>query len=431
MTDYWGQEVRRLLWVTGSGIILGMLSGYWLGAMLFVLLGYIVWMLYKLRQLQLWLIKGSKPQQMPDSDGAWEQIAYLIHKTQQKSSNRKKKQTELLKRFNNILSALPDAAILISKDNEIQWVNKSASVLLGIREHADIGQRVDNILRMPELQQALKNDSNKEIRFTPAHNDEMTLEANILPVQSGLRLLHVRDISQRIRLQHTRKAFIANASHELRTPLTVLMGYMELFEQDPDLPEHLHDPLHQCYDQAGRMRQIIHDMLELSRLENLENTPLRGVEIDMPELIRNNVQAIQDTLASDTHDIVLSIETELHISGIEKDVNSVIVNLLSNAVKHTPQGTTIHVRYRKRSSGHVCLSVEDDGPGIPTEHIRHLTERFYRVDAGRSRDSGGTGLGLAIVKHIMKWHDGYLTVKSKPGQTRFQACFPPERVIVH
>lgn len=428
MTDYWSVEIRRILWVLGAAFTLGWLTEYWLASLLGVLFVYIGWMMYKLRQLQRWLIRGSKPSRMPDSDGAWEQIVYLIHKTQQKSADRKKKQSELLMRFNNILSALPDAAILLGKDNEIQWVNKSAPLLLHIHERNDLGQRVDNLVRNPELQRVLHINSSQPVRFSPAHNEDMTLEASILPVQSGLRLLHVRDISQGIRLQRTRKAFIANASHELRTPLTVLMGYIELFQHDPDLPPHLLQALHQSYEQTTRMQQIIQDMLELSRLENLESTPLRGVDINMPELLENTLKAVQDTLAANSHTLEMLMETDLHISGVEKDITSVVTNLITNAVKHTPHGTHIQVRWRERSSGHVCLSVEDNGLGIPREHLQHLTERFYRVDTGRSRESGGTGLGLAIVKHVMKWHDGYLTIRSRPGQTRFQACFPPSRV---
>lgn len=429
MTDYWSFEIRRIIWVGLGGIALGLLTGWWLPSMLVVLLGYIGWTLFKLRQLQRWLINGQTAEDMPDSDGAWEQIAYLIHKTQQKSESRKKKQMDLLMRFNNILSALPDAAILLDADNHIQWANKSATALLGVHEKADIGQRIDNLVRNPELHKALEENSEKEIRFTAPRDENLSLSARILPLQSGLRLLNVRDISQRMLLQKTRKTFIANASHELRTPLTVLTGYMELFESDPDLPMHLVPALQQSREQAERMQQIINDMLALSRLENQEMAPLSGKQIDMEELLENIAVGIRDTIASSTHIIKTSIQHGLNINGMEKDVTSVVTNLLSNAVRHTPEGSHIRLEWKCKKSGHACLVIEDDGPGIPKEHIPHLTERFYRVDSGRSRESGGTGLGLAIVKHVMQRHNGYLTIKSKPGQTRFQACFPPFRVI--
>ena len=429
MTDYWSVEIRRLFWISGAGIALAFLTGYWLPSFLAVSLIYISWMLFKLRQLQRWLISGQSADDMPDSDGAWEQIAYLVHKAQQKSAERKKKQMDLLMRFNNILSALPDAAILLDDSNHIQWANKPATLLLGINEKTDIGERIDNLVRNPILHHALLENTSDEIRLNAPRDENITLSARLLPVQGGLRLLNVRDISQHIQLQKTRKAFIANASHELRTPLTVLMGYLELFETEPDLPAHLLSALQQAREQAERMNQIIQDMLTLSRLENQETHPLIGKPVDMPTLVEANATAIGDTLASQTHHIETQIEPDLMVNGSEQDIHSVITNLISNAVRHTPAGTHIVVKWKRKNSGHACLSVEDNGPGIPREHIPHLSERFYRVDTGRSRANGGTGLGLSIVKHVMQRHDGYLTVHSKPGQTRFQVCFPPARVL--
>lgn len=431
MTDYWKPEISRLLWVMMAGLLLAVMSGYWLPSLLLVMAGYIGWTLFKLRQLQRWLTHGQKAEEMPDSDGAWEQIAYLIHKAQQKSSHRKKQQMDLLMRFNNVLSALPDAAVLLDDQNHIQWVNKSASLLLGIHEKMDLQQRIDNLLRHPELHKGLAENTEREIRFTAPRDENITLMARILPVQSGLRLLNVRDISQSIQLQKTRKAFIANASHELRTPLTVLVGYLELFASEPGLPATLLPALQQSQEQAARMQQIISDMLELSRLENQETCTLNGKPVDVANLLDRQVQAIRDTLASATHTLVTCINPNLVISGVEKDINSVITNLVTNAVRHTPAGTRVRIEWQLKKSGHACLLVEDDGPGIPREHLPHLTERFYRVDTGRSRASGGTGLGLAIVKHVMQCHQGYLTVRSKPGHTCFQACFPPTRVMAN
>ena len=429
MTDYWNIEMRRLLWVSASGLALAFLTGQWLFSLLTVTVSYIAWTLYKLRQLQLWLIKGQKPEDMPDSDGAWEQIAYLIHKAKQKSAKRKKQQTDLLMRFNNILSVLPDAAILLDERNHIQWANKAAGHLLNINEKTDLGHRLDNLVRNPDVQKGLTEDTDKDIRFPSPRDENTTLSARILPVQGGLRLLNVRDISQRIQLQKTRKAFIANASHELRTPLTVMMGYVELCESDPELPEHLLFPLQQSREQAHRMQQIINDMLTLSRLENQENAPLTGKAVNIPQLLHSSTAALTHTLASDTHEIISEINDKILVNGSESDINSVITNLLGNAVQHTPAGTEIRVTWRLKKNGYACLLVEDNGPGIPREHLPHLTERFYRVDSSRSRESGGTGLGLAIVKHVMQRHDGYLTIRSRPGHTRFQIYFPPERVI--
>lgn len=428
VTDYWSVELYRFGLVIGCGFLVAWFTPFPLPVIILVLLGYLAWMLQKLHQLQRWLTNGNKPDEMPDSDGAWEQIAYLFHKAQQKSVERKRKQQEVLIRFNQILSVLPDAAILLDADNHIEWSNKAAAKLLGIHA-SDRGQRIDTLLRNPDLHKFLQTKSNEKLTFPAPRDGNMTLLARLLPMSGGARVLNVRDISERIQLQKTRKMFIANASHELRTPLTVLMGYMELFENDPSLPEHFHPPLQQSREQATRMQQIINDMLALSRLESQEATPLMGKKVDIPQLLEQNVQALRDTLASNTHTIEAIIEPELCVCGSEKDITSIIINLLTNAVKHTPVGTRIRVHWASDDAAQACLSVEDNGPGIPEKHLPHLTERFYRVDEGRSRASGGTGLGLAIVKHVMQWHGGKLNIESRPGHTVFRACFPAERIL--
>lgn len=426
--DYWSVERYRFGLVVGCGLLVAWFTPYPLPVIIVVLLGYLVWMLQKLRQLQRWLTNGNKPDEIPDSDGAWEQIAYLFHKSQQKSAERKRKQQEVLIRFNQILSALPDAAILLDAENHIEWSNKAAAKLLGIHS-SDRGQRIETLLRNPDLHKFLQTQSTEKLTLQAPRNSNMTLRARLLPMPGGARVLNVRDISERVQLQKTRKMFIANASHELRTPLTVLMGYMELFENDPELPPHLQPPLQQSREQATRMQQIINDMLALSRLESQETTPVTGKKIDIPRLLEQGVQSLRDTLASNTHTLEAVIEPELCICGSEKDITSVVTNLLTNAVKHTPPGTRIRVHWTSDDAGQACLSVEDNGPGIPKEHLPHLTERFYRVDEGRSRASGGTGLGLAIVKHVMQWHGGKLDIESRPGHTVFRACFPTERVM--
>ncbi len=426
--DYWQVEIRRLLGMGLLGLILGYLSGYWLLSLLLVSLAYIGWTLFKLRQLQYWLVKGQPAHRMPDSDGAWEQITYLIHRARQKSETRKRRQLDLLERFNNIMSALPDAAILLNNEHVIQWSNRAALELLGIDSRSDHGQRLDNLIRTPEMVAFLKTANDQEIRILSPKNHSINVLARLLPVQDNLYLLSARDISQRIHLQETRKAFFANASHELRTPLTVLSGYLELFASDPALPAHLAPAVQQSQGQAERMQQIIHDMLALARLENDEQRRMIETELDVPELFYSVVNAMQDTI-SVSHSLQIDIDPTLKIRGNEADIVSIITNLTENAVKHTPAGTTIRLEWQRNPKGLACLVIEDNGPGIPPQHINHLTERFYRVDKGRSRDKGGTGLGLAIVKHVMLNHNGTLDISSQPGRTRFTACFPAERVV--
>ncbi|WP_020558981.1 phosphate regulon sensor histidine kinase PhoR [Thiofilum flexile] len=425
MQVYWSIELRRLVGGVMVAVIFGFITGYWWAAFLVTALGYVAWLLYKLRQLQLWLVHDFKPDELPDSDGVWEQVVTLINRSRQKSIKRKQKQEEILQRLNNIISALPDAVILFDDDHVIQWSNSTALALMGINGKTDVGQRIDNLLRAPEIAQALTGmDTEEEIQFISPRNAQATLQARILPVERGLWLLNVRDISQRIQLQHTRKAFIANASHELRTPLTVVSGYLELMQEDPEVPAHLVMAIQQSREQTLRMQQIISDMLTLSKLETMERAQIPLRVVDVPEMLKNTSQALTDTLAAQSHTLETHIDAELMIMGVEGELTSAITNLIDNAIKHTPAGTHVIVRWERLNQDYAALTVTDNGPGIPNEHIVHLTERFYRVDTGRSRERGGTGLGLSIVKHVIQNHQGYLSIKSRPGETTFQASFP-------
>ncbi|MGL4185419.1 MAG: ATP-binding protein, partial [Thiotrichaceae bacterium] len=199
---------------------------------------------------------------------------------------------------------------------------------------------------------------------------------------------------------------------------------------EPNLSEQLQFGLQQSREQAQRMQHIIEDMLALSRLENQEDAPSRGQPVKFPQLLHKQIKAMQDTLAEGSHDLQADIDETLDINGIQADLISVVTNLLANAVKHTPIGTQIQVVWRRNDQAEACLSVIDNGTGIPEKHLAHLAERFYRVDAGRSREKGGTGLGLAIVKHAVQAHDGELKIESKPGRTEFRACFPSSRWVL-
>lgn len=427
MHDYWSVEIRRLIFSALFALGLGFITGYWLITALVVALGYITWSLYKLRQLQKWLVLGQRgSDNMPDSDGAWEQIAYLIHRTNAKQQRAKKRQTDLLLRFDNIISALPDAVILLDEHNVIQWSNATASQLLGINK-GDTGHRIDNLVRSPDLHHILEHDIKDEICIPSPRSEGDTLELRLLPVQKGLKLLNIRDVSQRVQLQRTRKAFIANASHELRTPLTVVSGYLELLDGDEELPELFNAPIQQAREQTERMQHIINDMLTLSRIENNDTSP-KEKAFNLSTVVNNTFKAIGETIGSDSHTLEKHITADIHIMGDEGEISSVVTNLIANAVKHTPIGTHITVslfHYQDQ----VIFDVHDTGSGIPAEHLEHLTERFYRVDSGRSRETGGTGLGLSIVKHVMQNHDGNLEITSQPQNTLFRATFPAERIV--
>jgi two-component system phosphate regulon sensor histidine kinase PhoR len=240
------------------------------------------------------------------------------------------------------------------------------------------------------------------------------------------RLLMLRDVTREVRLEQMRKDFVANASHELRSPLTVVAGYLETFGSDPGLGE-LAAPIAEMRRQTDRMTRIIEDLLELSRFE-ANDAPIKGLPVDvsgMASLLR------KDVLARPTHprQVEVAIESGAMLVGDEAMIQSAFSNLVDNAAKYTPPEGSMVIRWwTDEQGGH--FSVRDTGPGIPTEHLPRLTERFYRVDPGRSRETGGSGLGLAIVKHALHRHGAHLEIESIEGRgSTFTCHFPPERVL--
>ncbi len=431
-SSYWRIERWRLFLVLFLALLGGLVSGHWAISMAIALAGYIGWLLFKLRELVAWLEQGASPLQVPDSNGIWERISFYIQALQKKSEKRKKAMSRLLKRSQGIVGALPYAAVLLNKSNEIEWANQAAQHSLNISNKRDRGQRLENLLRLPEVYTLLNENARREIELVYPPGSGYHLAIQIIPIKKGPRLLIARDVSEHVRLQQMRRNFIANASHELRTPLTVVSGYLEMMQQDESLPEHLHQPVDAALNQAHHMQQIIEDLLILSRLESA-NPNLDDMEvIDMPALLHKQCLDTAKHLSASSHTIDSDIDPALHTKGIPAEITSVCNNLVSNAIRHTPPGTHIRITWQKNPEGNACLSVIDNGEGIAAEHIPLLSERFYRIDKGRSRETGGTGLGLAIVQHIMQRHAGRLFIESTVGKgSRFSACFPVAIVDVN
>ncbi len=430
---YWNIERWRIALVLFLAFLGGMLSGYWLISLIVSLSAYIGWLSFKLHQLNSWLEKGAKPVQLPDSNGIWERINQQIQLTRKKSDKRKKRMATLLKRQQGIIKSLPYATIVLNKLNEIDWANKTAIDYLNIDIKNDRGQRINNLIRLPEVHKLLEENSDKEIDFhyaTREYGQERQLALQIIPVQGGLKLLIARDISERADINKMRKDFIANASHELRTPLTVISGYLEIMQEDDSLPVNLQVAVLAAADQSIRMQRIIEDLLTLSRLENSELNDNSSSIIDVPLVLQRICDDESTLITVDTHNIEKEIDESLKIKGSDAEIISVCSNLIHNSIRHTQDGTKIKVVWKKTADGEGCLSVIDDGQGIPAEHLMHLTERFYRVDKGRSRDKGGTGLGLAIVQHIIQRHGGKLDITSEIGKgSVFSVYFPAGRVV--
>jgi two-component system phosphate regulon sensor histidine kinase PhoR len=322
---------------------------------------------------------------------------------------------------------MPDGVIVLNRDWEIAWFNRMAGRLLDLRRRNDLHMRITNLLRDPAFAGYLQAGEFEKPLVIARNNPARThLAIQIVAYGSNQHLMLVRDISHQVALESMRKDFVANASLELRSPLTVVTGYLETLLQDDAIDPALRNPLLEMQRQSQRMASIVSDLLDLSRLDALDEEPV-GAPIDLAPLC---AMLRKDVLARESHP---QIQVELHstaqLVGDQAEILSAFSNLVDNAVKYTPVSGSIQLEWRTDAVGQGRFSVRDTGPGIAPEHLPRLTERFYRVDSGRSRAAGGAGLGLSIVKHIMQHHGGSLEVQSTEGVgSSFTCVFPARRV---
>ncbi len=429
-------EIWRVLFALITAVLGGLLTGHWLASFLLTAISYMAWFWYRLGQVIGWLKTGAKNEQAPDATGIWGELIYHIQTLKRKSTARKQRLRALVRRLQNIISKLPYATVVLDKENHIQWFNTHAIATLGLNRETDPGQRLDNLVRNPEFQQFLASaqsdrsaaPSNNEIVLKNPFGRHTCLAIQIVPVEDNLRLLIAQDISDEMQLRRMRRNFIANASHELRTPLTVISGYLEMLQETPNLPESVTPILHSLTEQSRRMQALVEDLLTISRLENSAIDPQSLQAVTMATIIRNIIENHKKT-DQDAHHFECELDDSLAVLGNPTELESIVTNLITNAIRHTPPQTRIQVSWHKNLSGEACLSVRDNGPGIAQEHLPHLTERFYRVDKGRSKNTGGTGLGLAIVQHVVNRHRGRLEIHSEPGKgCEFLVVLPADLV---
>ncbi len=404
-----------LLDATGWGLFAGALAGA-------------LWQQRQLIRFERWLAERPKGYP-PAPPGLWEEIYSHIHRLQQSHKKRKKKLASLLNRFQESTAAMPDATVVLDAEGRIEWFNRAAARLLGLRQPQDRGQRILNLLRSPEFSAYLNGGDYQTPLVMPApERPDLTLSVHVVPYGNRQRLLIARDITRLQQLERVRRDFVTNVSHELRTPLTVVHGYLEALEDDPHCRAHWGRALEAMRQQTQRMRDIVEDLLLLSRLETAQpQDDPRPVAV--PALLRDLLEAARSLSGEQGHRITLESDPDLHLRGNAKELYSAFSNLVFNAVKYTPPGGEIHIRWRRHEHG-ACFQVQDTGIGIPAHEIPRITERFYRVDVARSRDSGGTGLGLAIVKHVLARHNARLVIDSRPGRgSTFTCLFPAERIV--
>ncbi|UTY60191.1 MULTISPECIES: phosphate regulon sensor histidine kinase PhoR [unclassified Massilia] len=411
---------KLLFWVPAAlrmGLILAGVGVLWwlFGAMpalvaAFVALLVMVFVqLNYLYQLSDWL-DDPKSAKLPDGWGAWTSIFSRLYRLRRDDEKNEAELTEWLARFRQAMHLLPDGVVIMDDVLFLEWCNPAAEEHLGLRHDRDKGMRVTNLVRSPDFMDYLilgRYDQPLTLSFR-----ERKLIVHIIPFENRRQILVTHDITETQRAEMMRRDFIANASHELRTPLTVIVGFLEIAaSEDLDATTRAAH-LKLMTEQGHRMQHLIEDMLTLSRLESVDH-PLRPEHVDIGKLMEQVLREARG-LSAGKHEIDMTVEAG-DVMGSAEELHSAFGNLASNAVRYTPAGGRIHLHWRDTAKG-VQFVVEDTGIGISPEHISRLTERFYRVDKSRSRETQGTGLGLAIVKHVLLRHSGSLTIKSEAGK---------------
>jgi len=423
MAARWTFALARLAGIVLLGLAAGLLIGpIWLWILLAACL-YLGWQLLTLYRLDRWLRLRSQ-MDPPNLGGIWGDIVAQVVRLHRRKQFHKQRLVQLFRELRRSTAALPDGVIILSAQREIVWFNRQAARLLGLRRPIDLGLRIDNLIRSPEFVHYLHGDDfAMPLVIRPPVQMDLYLALQVVPYGGGQSLLLVRDVTRQMRLEAMRKDFVANASHELRTPLTVISGYLDTLADDLSIDPAWAGPIKDMRAQAQRMNAIIADLLVLSRLEATDGEASRDA-VDVPSMLE---RLHRDALANveRPRQIVLDLETADGLFGSAHELESAFTNVLVNGMKYTPAEGTVRMRWWVDDEG-AHFSVIDSGIGIPAEHIPRLTERFYRVDAGRARGQGGSGLGLAIVKHALQRHGGWLDVQSTEGKGSTFTCHLPQ-----
>lgn len=421
----WQKELATGLLLLLAVSVVGGMTGLFMPLALLLALALLMRQLYQINRFEKWIRTGGRAE-YPKTTGVWEEIYYHVYRIKKNEKKRKKKLGKMVDQFRQSTEALPDAAVVLGANDEIEWANKAARDVFGLKQ-SDKGQRIPNLIRFPEFIRYLKSGNYKEPVILPSPVDHsITLAVRIITYGAGLRLLLAQDVTQLKKMERMRKDFVANVSHELRTPLTVLKGYLETL-QDMDDGESplLTASFRQMQGQTERMQHLVDDLLLLTRLE----TKQKKTEcVDVPALLSQICKEAETMKDSVPRRIELVLETDAQLVGEEQELCSAFTNLLGNALKYSPDDSLVTVRWYA-SKDSLVLEVEDQGEGIAAADIPRVTERFYRSDVKRSKKVGGTGLGLAIVKHVLMRHEAKLSIASELGKgSRFSCYFPVTRV---
>lgn len=428
MQHKWSRYLRAILLFLGGCTLIGLALGYPVEGLLAGLLVYLCWTLFQARKLYQWLSKPGAGLEAPESIGLWGDIFDGLHKLHR---NHLKAQDRLLAEVNRIqesTNAMRDGVIMTNTRGILEWWNGSAEYLLGLKRGTDRGQPIQNLLRSPVFKNYFDSrDYREPLELNSPARPHLHLQIQISLFGNDDRLIVVKDVTRLFQLEQMRRDFVSNVSHEMRTPLTVISGYLEtMVDNSEQLPVRWHRALRTMSQQSTRMEALITDLLLLSKLETGDQSDTRHV-VDVAEVCEGICRDARILSGEARHIISLNMGERHFIHGDEDQLRSAFSNLIFNAVKYTPAGGQITVTWTTDREG-AHLSVKDTGMGIDPIHIPRLTERFYRADPSRHKETGGTGLGLAIVKHVLLKHEGSLEIHSAIGDgSEFICHFPRER----
>lgn len=433
--------MRRALaltfWTAAGGTLSTLLTSSSAATVAGGVAGALVWLARdrgQANRILRWL-RDPSPNQAPALDGMWGEIVDRTRRALKVANRKARKSNARLQEFLAAIQASPNGVVLLSKEGTIEWCNLMAGEHLGFDAKRDLGQRIRNLVRDPvfiaylnrgDFSQPLEIDGR---HARPGHPQHIAIQ--IFPYAKGRRLLLTRDVTAVELAEAMRRDFVANVSHEIRSPLTVIVGFIEALQNLALTEGERARYLELMQQQAHRMQTLIDDLLMLSRLEGspIPDDSHWVVIADVMAEAFTQARSLADVLHAGQQSLVLVEGPPVEVAGARSELLSAIGNLLSNAVRYTPSTGRVEAGWRLLADDELEIYVTDDGPGIAPEHLPRLTERFYRVDRSRSRDSGGTGLGLAIVKHVIQRHSGQLAIDSRLGEgSTFRLRLPPARV---
>lgn len=378
------------------------------------------------RALSHWL-RGPMVDQPPSLTGLWAETAYRVERGLREREAQTEQERIRLQDFLLAIEASPNGVLLLDANEQIEWLNPTAALHLGLDRSRDRRQRITNLVRAPAFVGYLQRGQFGEAVVMSSPDGRGTLMLLARRYGQGMKLVLTQDITERERADAMRREFVANVSHEIRTPLTVVAGFLETMTDLPLSETERRRVLEMMTQQTERMQSLVADLLTLARLEGSPRPPVDRWLSVTDLLVR--VGADAEMVSSGRHSLQIAQAGEAELAGVESELLSAIGNLAHNAIRYTPTGGRVTVDWRWRSDGGAEVVVIDTGPGIAREHLPRLTERFYRVDGSRSRETGGTGLGLSIVKHVVQRHGGDIAIDSEPGKgSVFRLLFPPQRV---